>query len=318
MKLQSFTSLGFPTQIIVFYSPLTVNGNNSGLCVEIIAFDDLSTTTLALWSSNIVINLYDNSQPANTENNFLYSSASNGALWNMSQGAAAISQSLFTVNTTVTFADKNITVVFGSTSSFLANYTTIDKSAALVACMIIMLLILCACVFLFFVQRLKRSRKARKVSKEQISVLKDAQKSLKQILGKVAAQEQKTRITLNFLPDYIAIINNNGLILQSNLSFDKAFGLTPDKLEKGLQIGNYFLDLPSTFFLDSKYAQEPVITTAYGSDGKEEVSIRVCNLKNIGYDLNTTNLCPDDLVEDYGDDESYVIIIRKTDNLCKL
>lgn len=146
-----------------------------------------------------------------------------------------------------------------------------------------------------------------------MSSLKEAQRSLKRVLGRVATQEQKTRMTINFIPDYIIVINSRGEIVQSNKSFDKTFGLTEERMRQEVNVENLFLELKPSFYSDPSFAETPVPTIATTDKGTEEVIMVICNLNVIGNELITSNIAQEDMIIEKGleeDEESFVIIAR--------
>jgi PAS domain-containing protein len=122
------------------------------------------------------------------------------------------------------------------------------KYVALAVCLIIMLLLLVACIILYFVRKLLIARKKRGKASIQIDLLKTNQTALRNLLDRIATQEEKTRSVINALPDIICVISPTGKIMQTNTAFDEEFPFSQKELEKGVYTWDIFTELSSDFF----------------------------------------------------------------------
>jgi PAS domain S-box-containing protein len=122
------------------------------------------------------------------------------------------------------------------------------KYVALAVCLIIMLLLLVGCIILYFVRKLLIAKKKRGQASIQIDLLKTNQTALRNLLDRIATQEEKTRSVINALPDIICVISPTGKIMQTNTAFDEEFPFSQKELEKGVYTWDIFTELSSDFF----------------------------------------------------------------------
>jgi hypothetical protein len=79
-------------------------------------------------------------------------------------------------------------------------------------------------------------------------MLEENEKNLTDFLDRIAQQEEDSRNTMDCIPDHIVVLDHEGRILKTNASFERGFQTTTKKLEQGLFIGQYLVNLEKGFF----------------------------------------------------------------------
>jgi PAS domain-containing protein len=294
------------------------NASNPSDCIGLsggtVRFDTLLQSGMAQYSSNLLIKLTDlNVTTGTLDDKFLWSTGIiNGTTMTRAQHDAAMSNSMFTTGGTVTFGDRLFAVTYAPNDAFMAQYSTFDKWIALIIFLCAIVISWGACTVLFFVNRLSYSRKLRAHSKRQYQTLKDNQDNLTALLRRIANQEQKTRATINALPDYVIVTNAMGKIVQFNTAFEELFQHTEQQLAEGIFISSVFFKLynnnPNWFKLATD--DQTIESTMETKKGEVNVKILVRPLNSVSAlhdnDL-TTKLGHNDIADD---SEDYVIIAR--------
>jgi PAS domain-containing protein len=223
-----------------------------GIVAGSILLGQLTFSTVAPITKNLIVSIIDmNVTSEDPYKGFIYSTAtSNGSIISYQQNLDLIAAAPFTASRHVSFADKTLNLVLIPTDAYMEQFNSYIKIIALVVSLSFMLLLLVGCVFLYLARKLLVAKKARASANVQIDLLSANQSALRTLLDRIAMQEQKTRATINAIPDLVCVITYTGKIVQTNQAFDSEFPFTQQELERGVQTYSIFTELASDFYHD--------------------------------------------------------------------
>jgi PAS domain-containing protein len=220
--------------------------------------------------NNFVITLYDGqASKTDLQNYLLYSSVTND------QAKAMIGQSATTVAdyqkivdssydsiplTIKVGYDRNWTVVFSATPQYVKSMENNDKWIPLI--ILILSSIFIVSVVIMFSKRLQYTRTLRDLHKERIQVLEENRVKLQNLLNKIAFQERTTRLINDTVPDFIIVIDDQGKILRTNVSFDSTFNYKLTEYDQGVHISSILKNVPEDTFTKKHEAVITLETTA--------------------------------------------------------
>jgi PAS domain-containing protein len=304
---------------VVFCALYDQYGNMTGGVTANFYSDQVVKSAMNSFTSNLWVNVYDYSaSTSDPETVFLTSTAQpNNTLWTSAESYALMNSAPFYANSTVKFGDRTYGVFFIATNNYVNSFASFDKYTAIIVSMVALLLMLVACIFLFFSQRLQRSKRMRMKSKAQVNVLIDSQNSLRSYLARIALQEKKARTLLNSMPDFVIVTSNTGKVVQTNKKFDRQFGYTEEQMGKGVFVDNIFLHMQSGFYKQSII--DPVETLATTQwNGTINVMLMVTSIDNDDQSDVLSAVFSNRLVveqqEQTEDQEAFVIIARPVMN----
>jgi PAS domain S-box-containing protein len=231
--------------------------------------------------SDINVAVYDTNSTSNgglvhTSNSYFYNS----------DILPLLSAAPFRSEVTIPVVDRIYRIVFWPTQNFIAAHSGINKYIGIIISIIACLILLCACLALFFINRLRLSMKQRDNSRRHLTSLKDTYSKTQTLLTRLAKQEAKARATVDSVIDFVVIVNNAGRILHANSSFDRMFGYSENNLQKGLQLTTVFCLLDSRFYSDEKYLSNDqkeiyIHTNATTNEGRDIPSAIIIKSLNI-------------------------------------
>jgi PAS domain S-box-containing protein len=298
---------------VVFCVLYDSNGTMTGGVTANFYSDQVVKSAMASFTSNLYVNVYDysSSTPNDPESVFLTSTAQpNNTLWTSAQSYELMNNAPFTANSSVTFGERKYGVFFIATNAYVDSFQSFDKYTAIIVSMIALLLMLIACIFIFFFNRLQRSKAMRMRSKRQVTSLLDSQNSLRGYLSRIASQEKKARTLINSMPDYVIVTNTAGRILQTNKKFDQTFGYSEEQMTNGVSVDNIFLHMPSGFY--KNHITEAIETVATTQNGAISVMLIVNSMDTDEHSdhILTTKLVAEAELQDSEDQEAFVLIAR--------
>ncbi|KAL0486758.1 3 TM domain-containing transmembrane protein [Acrasis kona] len=170
-------------------------------------------------------------------------------------------------------ADHTWEVTFIGTWSYVDQYVSSQRWVALSISLIITLIFEIFIVFAFFYRKLIFAREQKKKSEDKINILQVNQKKLRSLLKKLAAQDVRNKVTVDIMPDYLAVISHTGKIVHTNAAFDQVFQFSAEHYHKGLMIGDVLPSLGNQFFI-TQSINEPIVSIAETLSSKQ-INVRV-------------------------------------------
>jgi PAS domain-containing protein len=152
----------------------------------------------------------------------------------------------FKLFTSAQFADRSWQISFAATNSYIESYRTNEKWIALFIPLLFTMVLVS--IIILFSKGLQFSFFLRQVSKERVRLLENNQHRLTTLLDKISLQEQKTRSTIDAIPDFLVVISATGRIVRTNNSFDRVFCFQDNDMEKGVYVSTIFRSLEPLFF----------------------------------------------------------------------
>jgi PAS domain S-box-containing protein len=256
----------------------TTTNKPTGMVFAVMILSDMIEQALSKVLDGFDVAMYDYN--VTDGDKFLYSTCSDGDYsYTSTQNNEHIANSPFTYSSNTTFGDRVYQLMVIPGENYLKKYDGNSKYIALAVSLVIMLVLIIACVFLYFTRKLLVARRKRGQANIQIDLLKTNQTALRTLLDRIATQEAKTRAVINALPDIVCVISPTGKILQTNSAFDEEFPYTQQEMEKGVYSWDVFTELAADFFRVCDDRQE-IETHAQRRFGDViEVIVRVRDLR---------------------------------------
>jgi PAS domain S-box-containing protein len=195
--------------------------------------------TFSLFNMNI-------SNPTNYTYGVWQYSTLEGATSESVQAHIAASQSVSTA--IVHLSDAYFRLVVTSSKEYVAQNTKFDRYTAVIVTSIGTVVLIIACIAAIFVNRIVLSLQSRAKGVRRLETMRANHENMSVLLGRLAQQEAKTRACLNCIPEFLAMISDNGKIMHTNQYFDEAFGYSEQKLEMGITITWLFPKLDPMFY----------------------------------------------------------------------
>ncbi|KAL0490976.1 regulator of G-protein signaling [Acrasis kona] len=270
-----------------------VTGQVNGVITGSILMGPLTNGAVSIVSKSIIVSVFDlNATDNDPYRGFVYSTATpppGQVVISVDASDSLIKKAPFTASGNVAYADRVHKVVIIPTDDYLVTFQSSMKIVALVLSLCFMLLLLVGCVFLYFTKKMNVAHKARVLDNFQINMLKSNQDMLRGLLERIGTQEQKTRSTINAIPDYVCVISRDGKIVQTNTAFDQEFPYTNQEMEKGVYTYSIFPELASDFFKSVGETDEINTQAARRFGDMIDVQIRVRSLEFIQEESSTTD-----------------------------
>lgn len=251
--------------------------------------------------TSVIISIVD-ANTTNIDNALLYNSM--GSNITGTQNEEIINSSPFSTQQTIQFADRLWNVTFMPTPTFLAQHSTIIKWVGTIVSIIVCIILLSGCVLLLFMKRMNNLRQSRQRGVMQIGKLKENQNSLRILLQRITQQERRARSIIDAIPDFVLVLNGEGQIVHSNVTFDLTFGYGSADTGKGLFIGTVFPELPFKFYMNADN-QVMKSNARKASDERIFVELTVRKLHSVS-DNQSENLASS--VGGENEEEAFIII----------
>jgi PAS domain-containing protein len=284
----------------LFFSPAfsTSTGAFLGLAQGLFYIDPLIDT---IKDDTFDLVVYDTDLNVTDSQYVVYSSALPSSE-NYQEQAAAISKYQYSIPVSISVADRKWKLIFLPTSLFLSQFVGWQKWIALAGSLIAVLLI--AFIICVFIKRAEHNNIVQMLNKERLIALEDSRTKLSSYLDRISEQEEKTRATVDSIPEWVLVVDSTGRIASVNLSFEKRFKITNKKLEDGLFVSSMLNELEWSFFTKGN---------VYHMETNMEIN-------HVVYPVAVTarpivrNYKPTDLNDmELSEVQSYVIVIRTVD-----
>jgi PAS domain S-box-containing protein len=151
-------------------------------------------------------------------------------------------------NSIVYLSDAYFRLVITSSKDYVAQNTSFDRYIAVIVTCVGTIVLIIGCIVVIFVNRVVLSLQARAKGMRRLEALRANHDNMSILLGRLAQQEAKTRACLNCIPEFLAMISDNGKIMHTNQYFDEVFGYSEQKLEMGITITWLFPKLDLLFY----------------------------------------------------------------------
>jgi CHASE1-domain containing sensor protein len=228
----------------IFYSPAfsTSTGQFLGLAQGLYYVDPLINT---IKDDTFDLVVFDTDLNVTDPNYVVYSSLLQTNMTYQDE-LSAISKYSYSISLPVSVADRSWNLVYLPTSKFLSQYVGWQKWAALAGSLIAVLVI--AFIISVFIKRIEHNSIVQMLNKERLTALEESKIKLSSYLERIAEQEEKTRATVDAIPEWVLVVDADGKITSVNLSFEKRFKITKKKLDDGLYLCTMLQELDKFFF----------------------------------------------------------------------
>jgi PAS domain S-box-containing protein len=276
--------------VIVIVKNVNINASSTapdGAVYAAVVLNNLIRDALDAVLDGFDISIYDLN--ATTSERFLYTSAAIDNTKNGThQNEVLIANAEYTFSTLTTFADRTLQLTIIPNDAYKQKYNGTTKVIAISISLVLMVILLIGCVFLYFARKLLIAKRKRAEAHVQIDLLKTNQSALRTLLDRIASQESKTRAVINSLPDAVCVISPTGKILQTNSAFDNEFPFSQQEMEKGVYTWDVFTELSSDFFRVFDESKEIETQAARRFGDMIEVLIRVRDLRGRSGESSTS------------------------------
>ncbi|KAL0478124.1 hypothetical protein AKO1_008420 [Acrasis kona] len=239
----------------VYYSPI-YNSLQSmvGLCTGV--FHVLPLINQAVDEAVVVTILDSNLTSSNANQIIYYNGVSELSLLDPSKVRRHLeSTSSMQYKDSIFLADRRWDVYYAPSPSLIVRFDDYEKWIVLGVSIIVSLFV--EFVIVIFIKRIEHNHLLNKLSVDRVNILQETQTKLNHYLERIANKEKESRLILDTIPDFIAIVDDFGEITSANLSFIENVHVTTLANEDySLNIKSFFPDLKEFFFQEVAFIEQ--------------------------------------------------------------